>query len=65
VGDLAEPLYELMGNEVRASHVVDTDDTISREVSHAPAIQPVPVSQAVEQQTAQVHEIGQGLGIGM
>ena len=28
VGDLAEPLYELMGNEVRASHVVATDDTI-------------------------------------
>jgi len=28
VGDLAEPLYALMGNEVRASHVVATDDTI-------------------------------------
>ncbi len=28
VGDLAEPLYKLMGNEVRASHVVATDDTI-------------------------------------
>jgi transposase len=28
VGDLAEPLYELMGDEVRASHVVATDDTI-------------------------------------
>jgi transposase len=28
VGDLAEPLYELMGEEVRASHVVATDDTI-------------------------------------
>ncbi|MDE3199280.1 MAG: transposase [Acidobacteriota bacterium] len=28
VGDLAEPLYELMGNEVRISHVVATDDTI-------------------------------------
>ena len=28
VGDLAQPLYELMGNEVRASHVVATDDTI-------------------------------------
>jgi transposase len=28
VGDLAEPLYDLMGNEVRASHVVATDDTI-------------------------------------
>ena len=28
MADLAEPLYELMGNEVRASHVVATDDTI-------------------------------------
>jgi transposase len=28
VGDLAKPLYELTGNEVRASHVVATDDTI-------------------------------------
>jgi transposase len=28
VGDLAEPLYDLMGNQVRASHVVATDDTI-------------------------------------
>jgi transposase len=28
VADLAEPLYELMADEVRASHVVATDDTI-------------------------------------
>jgi len=28
VADLAEPLYELMANKVRASHVVATDDTI-------------------------------------
>jgi transposase len=28
VGDLAAPLYELMADEVRASHVVATDDTI-------------------------------------
>jgi len=28
VGDLAEPLYELMGDQVRASHLVATDDTI-------------------------------------
>ncbi len=28
VADLAEPLYELMGDHVRASHVVATDDTI-------------------------------------
>ena len=27
-GDLAEPLYELMANEVRSSHVAATDDTI-------------------------------------
>jgi len=28
VADLAEPLYELMADQVRASHVVSTDDTI-------------------------------------
>jgi transposase len=28
MGDLAEPLWELMGERVRASHVVATDDTI-------------------------------------
>jgi transposase len=28
VGDVAEPLYELMADQVRASHVVATDDTI-------------------------------------
>ena len=28
VADLVEPLYELLANEVRASHVVATDDTI-------------------------------------
>ena len=28
VADLAEPLYELMGDQVRTSHVVATDDTI-------------------------------------
>ena len=28
VGDLVEPLYELMADQVRASHVVATDDTI-------------------------------------
>ena len=28
VGDLAEPLYELMAARVRSSHVVSTDDTI-------------------------------------
>ena len=38
---------------------------LSRDVSHAPAIQQAPVSQAVEQQPAQTHEIGQGFGMGM
>ena len=38
---------------------------LSRDVSHAPAIQQAPVSQAVEQQPAQTHEIGQGFGIAM
>ena len=28
MADLAEPLYELMANEVRPSHAVATDDTI-------------------------------------
>ncbi|MGB6744432.1 MAG: MobF family relaxase [Terracidiphilus sp.] len=38
---------------------------LSRDVSHAPAIQQSPLLQAVEQQPAQTHEIGQGLGMGM
>ncbi len=38
---------------------------LSRDVSHAPAIQQAPLSQTIEQQPAQKHEIGQGFGIGM
>jgi conjugative relaxase-like TrwC/TraI family protein len=38
---------------------------LSRDVSHAPAIQQAPLSQAIEQQPAHVHEIGQGFGMGM
>jgi len=42
---------------------------LSRDVSHAPAIQPVPIShvidQAAGQRPAHEHEIGQGLGLGM
>jgi ATP-dependent exoDNAse (exonuclease V) alpha subunit len=38
---------------------------LSRDVSHAPAIQQAPASQAIEQRPAHVHEIGQGLGMGM
>jgi conjugative relaxase-like TrwC/TraI family protein len=38
---------------------------LSREVSHAPAIQQNPASQAMEQQSAQTHEIGQGFGMRM
>jgi ATP-dependent exoDNAse (exonuclease V) alpha subunit len=38
---------------------------LSRDVSHAPAIQQTPLSQTIEQQPAQTHEIGQGFGIGM
>jgi ATP-dependent exoDNAse (exonuclease V) alpha subunit len=37
---------------------------LSRKVPHAPAIRLTPTSQAVEQQPAQTHEIGQGLGMG-
>jgi ATP-dependent exoDNAse (exonuclease V) alpha subunit len=38
---------------------------LSRDVSHAPAIQQAPASQGIERQPAHVHEIGQGLGMGM
>ena len=38
---------------------------LSREVFHAPAIQQAPVSQAIEQKPAHIHEVGQGLGMGM
>ena len=38
---------------------------LSRDVSHAPAIQQAPLSQAIEQQPDQAHEIGQGFGMGM
>jgi conjugative relaxase-like TrwC/TraI family protein len=38
---------------------------LSRDVSHAPAIQQAPLSQAMGQQPAQTHEIGQGIGMGM
>jgi len=42
---------------------------LSRDVSHAPAIQQTPTSQAIEQpfeqRPAHEHEISQGFGIGM
>jgi conjugative relaxase-like TrwC/TraI family protein len=38
---------------------------LSRDVSHAPAIQQAPVSQAIEQKPVHIHEIGQGFGMGM
>jgi ATP-dependent exoDNAse (exonuclease V) alpha subunit len=38
---------------------------LSRDVSHAPAIQQAPLSKAIEQQPAQTHEMGQGLSMGM
>jgi ATP-dependent exoDNAse (exonuclease V) alpha subunit len=38
---------------------------LSRDVSHAPAIQQTPASQAVERQSVHAHEFGQGVGIGM
>ncbi len=37
VADLAEPLYELMAEQVRASHVVATDDTIMPMLSQGKA----------------------------
>ena len=38
---------------------------LSRDVSHAPAIQQAPALQTIEQQPAHTHEIGQGFGMGM
>jgi conjugative relaxase-like TrwC/TraI family protein len=38
---------------------------LSRDVSHAPAIQQGPLSPAMEQQPTQTHEIGQGFGMSM
>jgi hypothetical protein len=38
---------------------------LSREVSHAPAIQHVPPTQAIEQQPVGVHEISQEFGMSM
>jgi conjugative relaxase-like TrwC/TraI family protein len=38
---------------------------LSRDVSHAPAIQQAPISQGIEQRPAHANEIGQGFGMGM
>jgi conjugative relaxase-like TrwC/TraI family protein len=38
---------------------------LSRDVSHAPAIQLLPATQALEQQPVHAHELDQGIGIGM
>jgi ATP-dependent exoDNAse (exonuclease V) alpha subunit len=38
---------------------------LSRDVSHAPAIQQLPMSQAIEHQPANLHEISRRLGIGV
>jgi ATP-dependent exoDNAse (exonuclease V) alpha subunit len=38
---------------------------LSRDVSHAPAIQLEPVSHQIEQQPAHVHEVDFGIGMGM
>jgi ATP-dependent exoDNAse (exonuclease V) alpha subunit len=38
---------------------------LSRDVSHTPAIQQGPATQALEKQPAHAHEIAQGFGIGM
>jgi ATP-dependent exoDNAse (exonuclease V) alpha subunit len=38
---------------------------LSRDASHAPAIQQTPVSQAIVQQPSHFHEIGQEFGIGL
>ena len=38
---------------------------LSRDVSHAPAIQHAPVSQSIDQQPTRTQGIGQGFGLGM
>jgi ATP-dependent exoDNAse (exonuclease V) alpha subunit len=38
---------------------------LSRDVSHAPAIQQAPVSQSIDQQPTRTQGIGQGFGLGM
>jgi hypothetical protein len=38
---------------------------LSRDVSHAPAIQQATLSQAIEQQRSHGNEISHGLGLGM
>jgi ATP-dependent exoDNAse (exonuclease V) alpha subunit len=52
--------------QIFTSNAAALGKELSRDVSHAPAIQQVvPVSQAIEQQPAHAVEIGQGLGMGM
>ena len=53
------------GAQIFTNNASALGQELSRDVSHAPAIQQPPVSQAVEQQPAQTHEIGQGFGMGM
>lgn len=38
---------------------------LSRDVSHGPAVEQISTSQTIAQPPARIHEIGQGLGIGM
>jgi len=38
---------------------------LSRDISHAPAMQPAPASQAIEHRPALTHEISPGFGLGM
>lgn len=51
--------------QIFTNNAATLGQALSRDVSHAPAIQQAPLSQAIEQQPTQTHEIGQGFGMGM
>ena len=55
--------------QIFTNDVAKLGHALSRDVSHAPAIQQAPISHAIEQATEQrpahEHEIGQGFGLGM
>jgi hypothetical protein len=62
--------YVAVSRGARDSQIFTNDSAtlgqaLSRDVSHAPAIQQASVSQTIEQQPAHVHDIGQGFGMGM
>ena len=55
--------------QIFTNDAVKLGHALSRDVSHAPAIQQAPIShaieQAAEQRPAHTHEVGQGFGMGI